>query len=189
MTALYDSILAINSDLFVTGIRGLGEFDLPDVLAGLADTRLRLRGYPLAHKKLLLILISRYIEQRAWAAGSGTLRSGFQHLERIDDEIDTRDVYAERAATDVDTHVYGSENDAATAVDLDVTRHTGTGSEYRDGWFVVYEPDETTALENGSAPNLIALVCHEVEPSVWDGFWTEDPDRVAAIDRYIASEL
>lgn len=190
MSDLYDSLLAINSDLFVTGARGVGDIDLPAVLAALDETRLRLRGYPRSHKeKLLLILISRYIEQHAWAAGSGTLRSGFQHLERIDDEIGTREVYAELTTTDVDVHVYGLESDVATAVDLDVTRHTGTGAEYRDGWFVVYEPDETAALENDPAPDPIALVCLEIEPGVWDGFWTYDPDRVAGIGAYVEQEL
>ncbi|ELY67463.1 hypothetical protein [Natrinema versiforme] len=190
MSELYDSLLAINSDLFVTGARGVGDIDLPAVLAALDETRLRLQGYPRSHKeKLLLILISRYIEQHAWVAGSGTLRSGFQQLERIDDEIGTRDVYAELAATDVDVHVYGLESDAAVAVDLDVTRHTGTGAEYRDGWFVVYEPDEAAALETDRAPDSVALVCLEIEPGLWDGFWTYDPDRVAAIGAYVGREL
>ncbi|MGQ3410831.1 histidine kinase [Natrinema sp. LN54] len=190
MTALYDSILAINSDLFVTGSRGLGDLELPDVLAGLADTRLRLRGYPLAHKeKLLLIIVSRYVEQRAWATGSGTLRAGFQYLERIDDEVGTRDVYAELAATDVDVHVYGTESDAATAVDLDVTRHTGTGSEYRDGWFVVYDPDAQAADAPDPPNGPAALVCLETESRTWDGFWTVDPNRVASIAEYVARNL
>jgi len=185
---LYDALLAINSDLFVTGARGIGEIDLPDVLSGLAETRLRLRGYPLAHKeKLLLIIVSRYIEQRAWAAGAGTLRSAFQHLSRLDDEIGTHDVYARLEATAVDIHVYGV--DSAATVDLDVTVHTGTAAEYRDGWFVVYNPDEHVARSDASALEPAALVCLEVEPRVWDGFWTYDPDRVAAIDDYIAREL
>ncbi|RZH68215.1 histidine kinase [Natrinema altunense] len=189
MLELYDSILAINSDLFVTGARGVGEIELPAVLANLDETRLRLCGYPLSDKeKLLLIIVSRYIEQRAWATGRGTLRSAFQRLSRIGDEIGTRDVYAKLAATDVETHVYGID-DGAT-VDLDVTAHTGPGSEYRDAWFVVYDPTgagAAAAAESASGP--VALVCLETEPRTWDGFWTYDPDRVAAIDAYIAREL
>ncbi|SEP64417.1 DICT sensory domain-containing protein [Natrinema salaciae] len=193
MAALYDAILAINSDLFVTGARGVAEIDLPAVLATLDETRLRLRGYPLSHKeKLLLILVSRYIEQRAWATGSGTLHSAFQRLSRIGDEIGTRDVYADLAATDVDTHVYGVDD--GTTVDLDVTEHTGSDEEYRDGWFVVYEPDDGAGLDGsdddgGSNTGPAALVCLETEPRVWDGFWTYDPDRVAAIADYIRRAL
>lgn len=182
--ALYDSILAINSDLFVTGTRELGEIDLPDVLAGLEGTRLRLRGYPLAHKeKLLLIIVSRYIEQRAWEAGSGTLHSAFQQLSRIDDEIGTDETYAELAETDVDVHVYGVDDGCSP--ELDVTVRTGTGPEYRNGWFVVFDPDER------APPDAIgtALVCLETEPRVWEGFWTTEPDRVARIAGYIEREL
>lgn len=184
MSDLYDSILAINSDLFVTGTRGIGEVEFPDVLAGLADTRLQLRGYPLAHKeKLLLIIVSRYIEQRAWTAGDGTLRSAFQNLSRLDDEIGTHDVYAKLADTDVDVHVYGAEGGGTT--ELDVTAHIGTDAEYRDGWFVVFNPDTHTSPDTVGA----ALVCLETEPRVWDGFWTMDPDRVTAIENYIGQEL
>ncbi|PGF17031.1 histidine kinase [Natrinema sp. CBA1119] len=188
MLELYDSLLAINSDLFVTGARGIGEIEFPDVLAGLENTRLRLRGYPLAHKeKLLLILVSRYIEQRTWNAGSGTLHSAFQRLSRIDDEIGTAEVYAELAATDVETHVYGVDD--GTAVGLDLTVHTGTEAEYRDAWFVVYEPDDSAARADGEAAQPLALLCLETEPRIWDGFWTADPAQVATIADYIAENL
>lgn len=188
MRDLYDSILAINSDLFVTGARSVGDIDLPDVLANLDEMRLRLRGYPLAHKeKLLLILVSRHIEQRAWAAGSGTLRSGFQRLSRMDDEIGTREVYAALAATGVDTHVYGLD-DGAT-IDLDVSVHTGTDEAYRDSWFVVYEPDAHGCHSDETAPGPAAMVCLETESRIWEGFWTYDPDRVAEIGTYIDREL
>ncbi|OLZ40187.1 histidine kinase [Natrinema saccharevitans] len=184
MDELYDAILAINSDLFVTGARGVGEIEFPDVLAGLEGTRLRLRGYPLAHKeKLLLIVVSRYIEQRAWAAGRGTLYSAFQRLSRIDDEIGTYETYAKLAETDVDVHVYGIDDGCPP--ELGTTIHTGTGPEYRDGWFVIYDPDDRTA------PDAVgtALVCLETEPRVWDAVWTTEPDRVARIEDYVAREL
>ncbi|MDS0475767.1 DICT sensory domain-containing protein [Natrinema sp. 1APR25-10V2] len=187
MLKLYDSLLAINSDLFVTGARGVGEIEFPDVLAGLEGTRLRLRGYPLAHKeKLLLILVSRHIEQRAWAAGSGTLHSAFQDLSRIDDEIGTYETYDALADTDVDVHVYGAESggDGATT-DLDVTEHTGTDAAYRDGWFVVFEPDDRAPADAEGC----ALVCLETEPRIWHGFWTTDPQRVTRIESYVAREL
>ncbi|SDJ47790.1 histidine kinase [Natronorubrum texcoconense] len=188
MMELYESILAINSDLFVTGARGLGEIEFPDVLAALEDTRLRLRGYPLAHKeKLLLILVSRYIEQLAWAAGRGTLRSSFQRLSRIDDEVGTREVYDTLSATDVDVYVYGVDD--GTTVDLDVTVRSGTEPVYRDAWFVVYRPDELDPDRAAPDVEATALVCLETEPRVWEGFWTTDPDRVATIDEAIGRDL
>lgn len=191
MDELYDSLLAINSDLFTTGARGLGEIELPDILLNLEETRLRLRGYPLAHKeKLLLILLSRYIEQQAWLAASGTLRSAFQKLSRLDDEVGTRAVYDELADAAVDVHVYGRELAQSRPAgdplaDLDAAVHTGTSSEYRNGWFVVHRPADLTAPDATPA----ALVCRETAPRIWDGFWTFDPDRVVEIDEYIASTL
>lgn len=183
MTDLYEAILAINSDLFVTGARGLGEVDLPDVLAGLADTRLQLRGYPLAHKeKLVLIVLSRYIEQLAWAGGSGTHRAAFQRLSRISDEIGTRDVYRRLDRTNVDVHVYGVDDGAPA--DLEATVHADDGTAYRSAWFVVYLPDE-----RAESATPAALVCWEVEPRVWDGAFTFDAERVAAIDETIATSL
>lgn len=184
MAELYESLLAINSDLFVTGARGLGEIELPDVLAGLEERRLRLQGYPLAHKeKLLLILVSRYVEQLAWEGGSGTLRSAFQSLSRIDDEIGTREVYERLAATDVDVHVYGVDDGIGSS--LEPTVHAGDSPRYRRSWFVVYRPEESAT--DTAVPG--ALVCHEIEPRVWDGFYTFDADHVREIDDAIADGL
>ncbi|NGM67820.1 histidine kinase [Natronolimnobius sp. AArcel1] len=187
LSELYETLLAINSDLFVTGTRGLGEIELPDLLAGLAETRLRLRGYPLAHKeKLLLILLSRYIEQTAWQADAGTIRSSFQHLSRLEDELGTRRVYERLGETGVDVHVYGVADRTPTpATDLEATVHTGSSDEYQNGWFVVHRPPEPTAPEATPA----ALVCLENGPRIWDGFWTFDPETVVAVDDYIAERL
>ncbi len=40
-----------------------------------------------------------------------------------------------------------------------------------------------------AAGDAAALLCLETKSRVWDGFWTTDPDRVAAIDDAIAREL
>lgn len=179
---LYESILAINSDLFVTGARDVADVDLPDLLAGLEDARLRLRGYPLAHKeKLLLILVSRYVERLAWEGASGTVRSAFQRLSRIDDEVGTREVYERLGRTDLDVHVYGVDD--GNRPDLDARVHAGEADRYRESWFVVYRPDADARPDAGGA----ALVCVETEPRVWDGFFTFDEGRVAAVDDRIAS--
>ncbi len=181
MSELYDAILAINSDLYITGARGLGEVELPAVLAHLDEFRFTLRGYPLAHKeKLLLIVISRYIEQLAWEANAGTLRTSFQKLSRLNDEVGTRRVYEQLGSTELDVHVYGIKDSPIT--DLPVSVHSGTGGEYRTSWFVVFQP----ADPDGNAAALVAL---ETEPRVWDGFWTYDPTTVAAIDQYITDGL
>ncbi|MCU4739810.1 histidine kinase [Halobacteria archaeon AArc-m2/3/4] len=189
LAALYEHLLAVNSDLYVTGTQGLGDVELPDVLAGLDDTRLTLRGYPLAHKeKLLLIVVSRYIEQLAWEAGSGTLRSSFQYLSRIDDEIGTRAVYESLAATDLALHVYGVADSVPS--DLECIVHAGDSDDYRDAWFVVFRPDRDPG-ENGCDGNArgAALLALETESRIWDGFWTDDPARIARIDEYLERTL
>ncbi|ELY93308.1 putative sensor protein [Natrialba hulunbeirensis JCM 10989] len=212
MDDLYDAILAINSDLFMTGSRGLGSIELPAVLAALENTRLELRGYPRSHKeKLLLILLSRYIEQLAWSNGSGILRSSFQYLSRIEDEVGTRAVYDQLGRTDVDVHVYGVGGSDPPAIEATV--HTGRSRLYRTAWFVVYRPDNEgptdqhphedvpgasrsafTPLrrsdgDSSTVPRSAALVCLETGDRVWEGFFTFDSDRVAAIEDTVATEL
>lgn len=179
---LRDASLAINSDLYVTGTKGLGEVELPYVLAGLDEFRFTLRGYPLAHKeKLLLIVVSRYIEQLAWEAGTGTLHSAFQRLSRIDDKVGTRTVYEQLAETDVGVHAYGIPDRIPKGLSLTV--HGDDSDVYRNAWFVIYRPDdlENPPTEEGGA----ALVALETEPRVWDGFWTYDDDRVDEIEAYV----
>lgn len=179
LAALEETILLVNSDLYRTGTRAFEEFAFPDVLAGLDDLPFHLRGYPESHKeKLLLIVVSRHIERRAWEAGGGTLRTSLQHLSRIEDERGTRAVYERLAASPVDVHLYGIP-DWGSGPDFDVTVHGGYSEDFRRGWFVVHRPPDGAALDPA------ALVAYEVEPRTWEGFWTHDPGRVDAINGYV----
>ncbi|MDG5777793.1 DICT sensory domain-containing protein [Haloarculaceae archaeon H-GB2-1] len=181
LQALSDAFLMVNSDLYRTGTRTLDEFDAPAVLTELDDTVFSLRGFPASTKeKLLLILISRYIEKQALDADTGTLRSSFQKLSRLNDEAGTREIYERLGGSSVDVHVYGigdwTPSDAPYAI------HTGEEDEYRHTWFVVHDPGRE------SAPHA-ALVAYETEPNVWKGMWTHRPALVDRIDRYVASSL
>jgi hypothetical protein len=177
-----NSILLVNSDLYTTGARSVQEVDLPDVIAALDETHFRLRGYPESNKeKLLLITISRYIEQTALEHGTGKHRASFQYLSRINDERGTREVYERLGDSSVDVHVYGIP-DWTPPPEYELTIHGGWGQEFRDSWFVVFVPDSP------SAPHT-ALLAIEDEPNVWDAFWTYDPDTVQEINRYIEREL
>jgi hypothetical protein len=182
LSALRDAILLVNSDLYRTGAGGVDGPDVPDVIREMTDDRFRLRGYPKSHsEKLLLIAVSRRIERLAVWRGDGTLRTGFQRLSRIEDEHGTRSVYERLADSGTDTHVYGIP-DWTPPPELEVTMHGGWNDDFRDGWFVVYDP--------GSADGRHAvLVAIETEPRRWDGFWTYDPDRVSEIAGYIESTL
>ncbi|GAB6877948.1 hypothetical protein JCM17823_02220 [Halorubrum gandharaense] len=189
-----EAILLVNSDLYITGARELSDLDLPDVLTGLSETVFTLRGYPESNRqKLLLITISRFIERAASEAGAGTLRSSFQRLSRLEDEVGTREVYEEVVARGVDTHVYGVPD--AVPEDLGATVHGGRTRNYTDTWFVVFRPeggaervsaddDLQRAIEGG-----IALLAVEVEDRLWKGVWTYDPAWVERIDGIIREEL
>lgn len=178
---LMDAYLLVNADRYRTGTTGL-DSDPPGVLAELDGTVFRLRGFPASNKeKLLLILVSRFIEKRALDAGNGTLRSTFQRLSRIDDERGTRKVYERLAETDLDVHVYGRP-DWEPPDSFGPTVHGGTGREYRRSWCVAFRPD------GGEGHAALAAV-EQDEANVWRGAWTYDPDRVARVERYLAERL
>ncbi|MFC7042266.1 histidine kinase [Halonotius sp. GCM10025705] len=108
LKAIQESILLVNSDLYITGNREVSAVDPPDVIRQLEDVRFELRGYPESNnEKLLLIIISRYIERLALESDNGRHRASFQRLSRLDDELGTKHVYKQLAESAVDTHVYG----------------------------------------------------------------------------------
>lgn len=196
LAELGDAVLFVNSDLYVTGSRSLSDVDLPSVISGLNDATFTLRGYPESNRqKLLLITISRFIERVAWMAGDGTLRSSFQRLSRIDDEVGTRKVYDRVTDTGVDTHLYGVPD--RLPKDLDAVVHAGDDPDFTDSWFVVYRPpegphsarsDPETDLERG-VEGGVGLLAIETEPRVWRGLWTFDADRISRLNRYVERNL
>ncbi|GAA0729475.1 hypothetical protein J2744_003004 [Halorubrum trapanicum] len=196
LTELGDAVLFVNSDLYITGSRSLSDVDLPSVISGLDDATFTLRGYPESNRqKLLLITVSRFIERAAWTAGDGTLRSSFQRLSRIDDEVGTRTVYERIADTGVDTHLYGVPDELPA--DLDAVIHAGDDSDFTDSWFVVYRPPEGPhSAESDPDSDLVrgieggvGLLAVETEPRVWRGLWTFDTDRLSRMNRYIERNL
>jgi len=196
LSELGDAVLFVNSDLYTTGSRSLSDVDLPSVISGLNGATFTLRGYPESNRqKLLLITVSRFIERAAWMAGDGTLRSSFQRLSRIDDEVGTRAVYERIADTGVDTHLYGVPDDLPE--DLRAVIHAGDDPDFSDSWFVVYRPpegphpaesDPESDLKRGIEGG-VALLAVETESRVWRGLWTFEADRVSRVNRYIERNL
>lgn len=173
---LMDSYLLINSDLYRTGTSGVDKYDAPDVLTELADHSFRVRGFPASNKeKLLLVLISRYIERLALDADGGTIRTSFQRLSRLNDERGTRTVYDRLAASGAETHIYGylDTEDLPTGL----TVHAGAGPVYEGSWFVVFDPEDTDA----DPAALVALVDERGGANEWVGRWTFDPEQVAEV--------
>jgi len=182
LQALEDELLLVNSDLYVTGTKSLGDVTLPAVLEGLEETPFRVRGYPASDsEKLPLIVISRYIEQLAWRRESGRLRSSFQRLSRLDDERGTKEVYRQLAETAVDVHVYGVPDWIPPAPFPGVI-HAGYHGEFRSSWFVVYHAEDADA-------RTAALVAERVGDNEWEALWTFDDDRVRAVNRYVERAL
>jgi len=182
LAAVRDSILLVNSDLYITGARELEEVDLPAVIEGLENVPFRLRGYPESNtEKFLLITVSRYIERLALESDGGTHRASFQYLSRINDEQGTRAVYERLAETTTDTHVYGMP-DWTPPPEFEVTMHGGWDGDFRDTWFVVHVP------QDDSLPHA-ALVAIEVESRTWKGLWTYDREKVKKINNYIERKL
>ena len=173
LTEVRDSVLTVNSDLYITGSRPLEDVDTPDVIAGLGDTTFTVDG----HQKYLLIQLSREIEAMAHQAGEGVLHSGFQELSRLDDERGTLAAYERLGDADLEVNVYGLPNaDPIEHPGIDL--HGIENDEIRDSWFVLFTSDRADARE-------AALVAYERDTELWDGFWTFEPQLVAAVERYI----
>lgn len=192
LKALTDALLMVNSDLYITGTRALEDTDVPAVIDGLTDTQFTLRGFPASDtEKLLLILISRHIERRAYEQGTGSLRSSFQHLSRIEDEQGTKQSYETVAGTDVDVHVYGQPN-WTPSEDFAVTMHGGYKTDFKQSWFVIYNPVARCGSISTEIPpdsGAAALLAIETEDSTWDGFWTYDEAIVEDLTAYIRTHL
>ncbi|ERH10542.1 MAG: hypothetical protein J07HX64_02317 [halophilic archaeon J07HX64] len=185
LEALENAILLVNSDLFRTGARGLQETTVPAVMEGLTDHLFTLRGYPESNKeKLLLILVSRRIEQLAYSYGVGTLRSSFQRLSRLEKEQGTREAYDTVAGTDVDVHIYG-QPDWVPSPEFGVTIHGGYKEDFRRSWFVLYNPPAVKRDRYDSA----VLVAVEQDPGVWRAFWTYRREVVEDVGAYIRRTL
>ena len=178
---LKTSFLLINTDRYRTGTKQIETGSFPDVLTGLDDIEFTVRGYPASNKeKLLLVVISRFIEFQALSAGRGEFDASFQLLSRLDDEYGTRRVYEWLAESDVSTHVYGVRDDPTAVDDLDVAVHANDDPELRRLWFVVYTPPEPMA-----EAEPVALIAEETGPNVWRGLWTYDAARVDRVQQYV----
>jgi hypothetical protein len=179
---LASAFLLINADRFRTGANYLTEESVPAVLRELTDIAFELRGYPASAKeKLLLIVMSRYIEAAALRADEGTLRVGFGRLARLDDEYGTREVYRRLGESGVETHIYGVGGEETSYPDR-VHVHEGTSEEYRRSWFVTFEP----AVDEEAA---VALFAWETGENVWRGTWTFDAAKTREVADYVRRAL
>ncbi|MBX0285812.1 DICT sensory domain-containing protein [Haloarcula salinisoli] len=182
LQSVMDACLLVNSDLYRTGPGGIEKSRAPSVITELDETVFKLRGFPASVKeKLILILISRYIETLALDHGAGVLRATFQELSRLGTENGTREVYRRLSETDLSVHVYGV-NDWELSPDLDIVAHTGSHRGYRDSWCVVFRPPD-------DRDRHAALLALETGPNEWVGTWTYDAQKVRRVDEILVDEF
>lgn len=183
--ALERSFLMVNSDLYRTGANQSGVDNFPAVLTGLDEVEFTVRGYPQSHKeKLLLVLISRFIEYRALESEAGRFHATFQRLSRLDDEYGTHQIYKRLGESGVETHVYGIRDDPSVIEDIDVTVHDGSSTAYRRSWVVLFQPRDGSHTDT-ARDGPVALVAVEIDDNVWRGLWTYDPDRVSRLQSHM----
>lgn len=185
LSTLQEAFLLVNVDRYRSGTRQSETGEFPDVLIGLDEVEFTVRGFPQSTKeKLLLVLISRFIEHRALSQGRGELHSSFQRLSRLDDEYGTRTMYELLAESDVATHIYGRTDDPETIADLGVAVHSGDTEEYRRSWLVVFTPARPSGSQ-GKMDGHAGLVATEIDGNVYRGMWTYDSTKVERIRTYI----
>ena len=181
LSTLRDTLLLVNSDYYRTGPADLGNLDAPDVILELSDTLFTLEGYPDSNtEKLVLTLISRYIEQRAWKHETSSLRTSFQSLSLLYNERATREVYRQLGQiSDLAVEVYGVPDREPPELP-GVTVHETTDDEIEQYWFVVHHTENATS---------VALLARQTGPTEWRGLWTFDTGRIRTFDRYIQRTL
>lgn len=188
LSALEDAFLLINADRYRTGTVRIQNGSFPDVLTGLDEVEFRVRGYPESNKeKLLLVLMSRFIEFEALSADGGELHSTFQRLSRLDDEFGTQQVYEWLADSAVDTHIYGVNDAPTVANELDVTVHADDSEPYRRSWVLVFTPPAGDTAETDA--RSVALVAELIGDNRWRGMWTYDPDLVSGVRSYMRRQF
>ena len=125
-----------------------------------------------------MVGISRTFERRALREGGGRLIAGFQTLSTLAGSERTRSVYERLADANVDVTVCGYPD-----VQLDETPEfdifADTDERFREYWFLLYDG-------NGTDERKAALVSKEADPSLYDSFWTSDPDTVDELFTVVA---
>lgn len=180
---LRNAVLLVNSDLYMSGLSGIDKYEAPEVLTQLDEGVYTLRGFPESTKeKLLLIVMSRYIEQRALSVGEGRLDVAFQQLSRIEDEYGTKRIYNRLSGMPIDLHLYGIPDSYPDGLG-EVTIHTGRSDRYQNSWFVVFTPP------SGHETEASALVAVETDRNVWRSRWTYSFERVDSIRRRIVDRF
>jgi KaiC/GvpD/RAD55 family RecA-like ATPase len=168
-------ISELHAAISLDGLEGDGDLTAvvrPDVLEHVHRDEYRIEN----GTKLEMVRISRLIEMRALETGRGTLHAGFQRLNRLDDELGTRELYEAIARAGVTVHLYGRPG--AIPNDELYTLHAADAGELVESWFVVYDGA-------GEDARKAAEVCRETRPERYTGFWTHQSRIVDETASYL----
>lgn len=124
-----------------------------------------------------LVVASRYVERRAERQASGTLYACFQHLSRLENDLRTMVYYSVLAETDLEVHLFGVP-DTELADTEGLVIHDIDSEELARTWLVAYDGD-------GVEAHKAALLCQEIAPRQYRGFWTHEAARVDEIIAYL----
>lgn len=116
-----------------------------------------------------MVGISRNFERLALREGDGQLLAGFQELSVIAESGRTRSVYERLAEAGVGVTVCGYPDVDIESPQFEVVEDED--GQFQNHWFLLYDG-------NGNDERKAALVSEEHEPSLYDSFWTVDPDLV-----------
>jgi len=171
---LGDSILYTNSDQYKTQQNQMKKLVFPKSILSLQDEIFELKGYPKKYnEKLILILISRYIEKLSYTHG-GVHHSTFQKISRINDEKGTKEVY-DKLSNNVDKlHIYGQLDTEPELNGENIIFNFGSSDTYKYSWVVIHlSKNYSAALTAIKKPNKF---------NEWNAIWTFDREKVIRLE-------
>ncbi|MFT4882000.1 MAG: hypothetical protein ACI9HI_002020 [Salinirussus sp.] len=115
-----------------------------------------------------MVDISRQLEQRALDHGEGWLRVGFQELSTVAESPRTKSVYRRLAETGLDVAVVGYPDVSLSDRPFGVI--PDDKGAFQGYWFLLYD--------GGQPEAKAALVAKHHDPSLYEAFWTVDPETV-----------
>jgi DICT domain-containing protein len=133
-----------------------------------------------------LLAASREFEDRAWRVGAGRLYAGFQRPAALEAQ---RSPYERLTDRGLDVHVF-FDGDWDTATIPGVRMHVVRNDEIGGFWFVAFDggpesPEAPDPARESGASQACALLAKETGQATYSGFWTYDPERVAALLDYL----
>lgn len=124
-----------------------------------------------------LLAVSREIENRAWRAGDGTLRVGFQRAGALEPMVPVYTRLARETALEI--HVYIDDDWTRPSIP-DVTVHSCVADEIGEFWFLSFDG-------TGEELQASGLLARERDPGAFEGIWTDDVRLVEALEREVES--